>query len=120
MIIIKILLLLCLLFINTTSSNVAVYQIKLGDSLEFDFGRSVKQLQVKRNLGKGIEKIFPSYDPDDSVNKNKKTSYPSNAYLSKEGLLIIDPVTEEDYGIYMSDVNYHPHFSNPILKVVPV
>uniref|UniRef100_A0A0K0EF67 Secreted protein n=1 Tax=Strongyloides stercoralis TaxID=6248 RepID=A0A0K0EF67_STRER len=120
MIVIKVLLFLFYLFISATSSNVAVYEAKVGDTLEFDFGRAIKQLQVVRNLGNGIEKLSPSYDLNELINKSIKNQYNTNAILSKEGLLIINPVTEDDFGTYTSDVNYHPHFSNPVLKVVPM
>uniref|UniRef100_A0A0N5C5X4 Secreted protein n=1 Tax=Strongyloides papillosus TaxID=174720 RepID=A0A0N5C5X4_STREA len=110
----------CLLFIVASSSNIAIYPTKVGDSLEFDFGRGIKELQVIRDLGKGVEKLLPSDDLKDSVNKGDKSQLPTNAILTREGLLVIDPVTEEDYGTYKSDVLYGPRFGYPILQIVPL
>uniref|UniRef100_A0A0K0F3E3 Secreted protein n=1 Tax=Strongyloides venezuelensis TaxID=75913 RepID=A0A0K0F3E3_STRVS len=110
----------CSLFIAASSSNIAIYPTKVGDSVEFDFGRGIKELEVIRDLGKGVEKLLPSDDLKDSIKTGDKNHLPTNAFLTKEGLLVIDPVTEEDYGTYKSDILYGPRFGYPILQIVPL
>uniref|UniRef100_A0A0N4ZR40 Uncharacterized protein n=1 Tax=Parastrongyloides trichosuri TaxID=131310 RepID=A0A0N4ZR40_PARTI len=108
------------LVLLSNQKSIAIYPAKIGDTIEFDFGGLVKEITVKRDGNDKIEKLYPSLNLQDSLNKSKKSQLFTNAYLTTDGQLIIDPVTKEDYGTYTSDVSFHPDFSFPTLQIIPV
>ncbi|CEF62557.1 Immunoglobulin-like fold domain-containing protein [Strongyloides ratti] len=76
-------------FHSTINASIFRDYTEVGDAYEFNFGGKIKGLMVIREEGNEDEELMTEVEG----------KFP-NIRLTEEGILIISPVTENDFGIY--------------------
>uniref|UniRef100_A0AC35UFT8 Esterase-like activity of phytase family protein n=1 Tax=Rhabditophanes sp. KR3021 TaxID=114890 RepID=A0AC35UFT8_9BILA len=107
------------LLINGGNCRSVQYFARLGEAVYFDFGATAKELTLYRiNNDLEEEHLYASDFQNGPWTGDFKSKLNSNAKLTKDGLLVIDPVTENDFGEYIGDAILHPKFGKASLTVL--
>uniref|UniRef100_A0A0K0EP84 Glyco_hydro2_C5 domain-containing protein n=1 Tax=Strongyloides stercoralis TaxID=6248 RepID=A0A0K0EP84_STRER len=95
-------------WITTITKRASLFfdSVAVGETFNYDFGKNAKSLRITRDEGEEI------------LHAGQKSKH-SNVELSKDGILKISPVTENDFATYAVIMNKETKVDGAVIAVGP-